>query len=239
MKKIMSKYWMLMLAAMLPALSSGVSAHTVWLEPEEGQENVYRVYFGGHADELEAYDAKKLISVEAYDNAGERVSIERNETADGVLLGVEKNPSLFVVHFHNGIHTRDAQGRSFELPMSEVQGARSATNTPKYHKLILEWSAASIKEQGQAFEVIPLDTEQPMAGQPMRVKVVINGAPAEGIRLGHGEEGDAGLTDAEGIATFTPRPGLNRMWAGKRFPVTDNPDYTELSYEYLLGFYAQ
>lgn len=236
---MMRKFTHSTLAALLLALSSGVSAHTVWLEPEASQDNVYRVFFGGHAGALEAYDPQKLISVEAYDTAGATVSVTRNVTADGVLIETGANPALFVVHFHNGIHTRDAQGRSIERRMSEVEGARSATNTPKYHKLIVEWNAQSIQEQGQEFEVIPLDAEQPRAGQPMRVKVVINGEPAEGIRLGHGEEGDAGLSDAQGIATFTPRPGLNRMWAGKRFPITDNPDFTELSYEYLLGFYAR
>lgn len=227
------------IAAVLLGLTSSAVAHTVWLEPEPGQTNVYRVFFGGHAGALEAYDARKLISVVAYDQAGASVDVARNETADGVLLSAEANPALFVVHFHNGIHTRDAQGRSFERPMSQVEGARSATNTPKYHKLIVEWNARSIAAQGQEFEVVPLDAEQPTAGQPMRVQVLINGEPAEGIRLGHGEEGDEGVSGADGVATFTPRPGLNRMWAGKRFPITDNPDFSELSYEYLLGFYAR
>lgn len=227
------------IAGMLLAFSSGAFAHTAWLEPEEGQENVYRLYFGGHAGELEAYDAKKLITVEAFDSRGGPVAVERDETDNGVLIRTPEEPALFAVHFDNGIHARDAQGRSFEAPMSEVPGSTRATYTPKYHKFIIDWNAESIKPQGQQFEVIPLDTEQPRAGQPMRVKVVIDGEPAEGINLGHGEEGTEGTTNAEGIATFTPRPGLNRMWAGKRFPISDNTDYTELSYEYLLGFYAR
>jgi len=228
-----------LIAGMLLAFSSGVFAHTAWLEPEEGQEGVYRLYFGGHAGELEAYDAKKLISVEAFDSNGATIANERVETDSGVLIKTEQEPALFAVHFDNGIHARDARGRSFNVPMSELEGSTRATYTPKYHKFIIDWNAESIKPQGQEFEVIPLDTEQPRAGQPMRVKVVINGEPAEGINLGHGEEGTEGTTDAEGIATFTPRPGLNRMWAGKRFPIEGNKDYTELSYEYLLGFYAQ
>lgn len=227
------------IAGTLLAFSSGVIAHTAWLEPEEGQEGVYRLYFGGHAGELEAYDADKLITVEAFDSTGGEVAVEKVETDNGVLLRTSEEPALFAVHFDNGIHARDAQGRSFDGPMSEVPGATRATYTPKYHKFIIDWNAESIAPQNQQFEVIPLDAEQPRAGQPMRVKVVIDGEPAEGINLGHGEEGNEGTTNAEGIATFTPRPGLNRMWAGKRFPVSDNKDYTELSYEYLLGFYAR
>lgn len=227
------------IASMLLAFSSGTFAHTAWLEPEEGQENVYRLLFGGHAGELEAYNAEKLITVDAFDSTGGTISVEREETASGVLIKTPEQPALFALHFDNGIHARDAQGRSFNVPMSEVPGSTRATYAPKYHKFIIDWNAESIKPQNQMFEVIPLDTEQPRAGQPMRVKVVINGEPAEGVNLGHGEEGNEGTTDASGIATFTPRPGLNHMWAGKRFPITDNKDYTELSYEYLLEFYAR
>jgi nickel transport protein len=92
---------------------------------------------------------------------------------------------------------------------------------------------------GQAFEVTPLDAATPMAGQPMRVRVTLNGRPLAGARLGHGEEGEAALTDAEGVASFTPVKGSNRLWAGRRWPVTDIPQYTQLSHEYLLGFEAK
>jgi len=228
-----------LIAGIVLAFSSGVFAHTAWLVPEEGQQNVYRLQFGGHGGVLEPYEADKLITVDAFDSSGEAVTVESEETESGVLIHVSEEPALFAVHFDNGYHARDAQGRSFNVRMSELPGSTRATYAPKYHKFIIDWNAESIKPQGQTFEVIPLDAEPPRAGQPMRVKVVINGEPAEGINLGHGEEGTEGTTNAEGIATFTPRPGLNGMWAGKRFQVTDNKDYTELSYEYLLGFYAQ
>jgi hypothetical protein len=61
------------------------------------------------------------------------------------------------------------------------------------------------------------------------------------VKLGRGEEGTANdpVTDAEGVASFVPAIGFNRLWAGKRIPVSGNPDYTELSYEYSFGFYAK
>lgn len=220
-------------------LSSSVVAHTAWLEPEDGQDNTYRLYFGGHANELEAYEAHKLKTVAVYDSEGRDVEFERSDSDNGIVLNTKRDPALFVVHFHNGIHARDPQGRSFNVPMSELPGATMATNTPKYHKFIVQWNDESIKAQGQEFEVIPLDVAPPQAGRAMRVKVVMDGMPVAGVALGHGEEGNEGVSNADGIAIFTPRPGLNRLWAGKRFQVSDNEDYTELSYEYLLGFYAQ
>jgi nickel transport protein len=60
------------------------------------------------------------------------------------------------------------------------------------------------------------------------------------VKLGAGEDGGdmAPVTGADGIATFTPVAGFNKMWAGRREAVSGNPAYTELSYEYLLGFTA-
>lgn len=40
-------------------------------------------------------------------------------------------------------------------------------------------------------------------------------------------------------ATFVPKAGFNKLWAGHRIEQKDNPRYTELSYEYLLGFDAR
>jgi len=119
-----------------------------------------------------------------------------------------------------------------------VPGASEATNALKYHKTIVQWSPVVTLELGQRFEVVPLRDSQPRAGEPMRVKVLLDGKALPGVKLGQGEAGDAGETNAEGIATFVPQPGFNRLWAGKRFAV-DEPGYTELSYEYLLGFEAR
>ncbi|MEL7044244.1 MAG: hypothetical protein AAGL66_04390, partial [Pseudomonadota bacterium] len=75
------------------------------------------------------------------------------------------------------------------------------------------------------------------AGRTMRVQVLLDGNPVAGVRLGRGEEGEGEITDGEGVASFIPRPGFNRLWAGRRMSV-DAPGYTELSYEYLLTFEA-
>jgi len=67
----------------------------------------------------------------------------------------------------------------------------------------------------------------------------MNGEPATGIKVGRGEDNAESVTDTDGVATFIPEAGSNRIWAGKRIGTTAEPRYTELSYEYLLGFTAQ
>jgi nickel transport protein len=216
-------------------------AHTAWLTPVPGQAGVYRVEFGGHAGKLEPYDAAKVKTVQALDAAGAALPVSRTLAPDGgVMLTVAGAPALIAMHFDNGIHTRTAAGGpSIPRPMSEVSGAVSAVNALKHHKTIVAWSSVVTRPLGQAMEVVPQDAAQPQAGQPMRVRVLIDGRPAAGVRLGHGEEGEAGQTDTDGYALFTPVKGPNKLWAGRRTAVVGNPAYTQLSYEYLLGFDAR
>lgn len=231
----------ILLGAALAGFASLSSAHTVWLERAAQGSSDYRVMFGGHAGKIEKYDPAKLKSVDATDASGHALKVSKTVGAEGVSLHVDGTPSIIAMHFDNGIHTRGISGPSVEKPMNEVSGATRATYAVKYHKTITDWSPRATKALGQPFEVVPLDASAPRAGQPFRVRVTQEGKPVPGVKLGRGEEGGANdpVTDAEGIAAFVPQAGFNKLWAGKRVVVEGNPKYTELSYEYLLGFDAK
>jgi len=216
-------------------------AHTVWLQAVPQKQGDFQVLFGGHAGKLETYQPEKIKQIEALDRQGKKLSVKRDATADGVRLHVQGSPALISMHFDNGIHSRPPRGPSVEKPMNEVPGATRATYAVKYHKTVVDWAPLVIETLGQPFEVVPLSAQQPVADQPFRVRVLQNGKPVAGVRLGHGEEGTATdpITDAEGTAAFVPKPGFNRLWAGKRIAVMGNPKYTELSYEYSFGFDAR
>lgn len=226
-----------LIACALGFAALSAQAHTVWLEPATAA-GEYRVMFGGHAGQLESYKPEKLKTVEALDASGKKLAVKRTVTADGVRIRVDGKPALISMHFDNGIHTRTESGPSIEKPMNEVPGAKRATYAVKYHKTIVDWSPLAVKTFGQPFEVVPLDSAKPQAGKPMRVKVLQDGKPVAGVKLGRGEEGTPKdpVTNAEGVAEFVPQRGFNKLWAGKRIQTSANPQYTELSYEYLLGF---
>lgn len=216
-------------------------AHTVWLEAVNGSTSDYQVVFGGHAGAIQTYDPQKIKSIDAYDSQGKRLDVKQSLNADGARLSISAKPALVAMHFDNGIHTRTATGPSVAKPMNEVPGATRATNAVKYHKTIVQWGSTLTKPLGQPFEVVPIDTETPKAGRPLRVKVLRDGKPVAGVKLGRGEEGTAAdpVTNADGIAAFTPVKGFNKLWAGQRIAIENNPRFTELSYEYLLGFHAE
>lgn len=233
------------LAALMSAtlMVTGATAHTVWLEPAGGDgdmHDTWRVRFGGHGGTLEQYDPAGLGAVDAFDAAGSRLEVNRDVDGEGVLLRVAAPPAVMTLHFDNGIHSRPPRGPSVPKPMDQVPGATRATRAVKYAKTIIEWSPQAVVVMGQPFEVIPVSDAAPKAGRPFRVRVLLDGAPVAGVKLGRGEEGgvDAPVTNSDGLAVFLPERGWNRLWAGKRIPVSGNRQYTELSYEYLLGFQA-
>lgn len=212
------------------------NAHTVWLEPAD-KADTYNVLFGGHADKLETFNPEKLKQIDAFDRNGHTLTVKRQDSQTGSQLTLLPDTALVAIYFDNGIWSKNKMGKSINKPMSAVAGATKATRAVKYHKTVLHWSEQVKHSLGQAFEVIPLNATQPIAGKAMQVKVLLNGKPLAGVRLGHGEIGEAEQTNAQGIAHFTPHAGFNKLWAGKRFQVKQ-ADYTELSYEYLFGFTA-
>lgn len=236
-----SKSRPLALSAILACCASNAFAHTVWLEPVEQSAGDFQVFFGGHAGKLETYRPEKLKTVDAVDKNGKVLAVSRKVTADGLRLHVDGAASMIAMHFDNGIHSRPPTGPGVEKPMSEVPGATRATYAVKYHKTVVDWSPLVTKAIDQPFEVVPLSAQQPAADQPFRVRVLQDGKPVAGVKLGRGEEGTAAdpVTDADGVAAFVPKAGFNRLWAGKRIAVTGNPQYTELSYEYSFGFDAK
>jgi nickel transport protein len=231
----------LALSTILACYATGAFGHTVWLEPVARSAGDYQVLFGGHAGKLETYQPAKLKQVDAVDKSGKSLVVSRNVTADGVRLHVDGSPAMIAMHFDNGIHSRPPTGPTVEKPMNEVPGSTRATYAVKYHKTVVDWSSLVTQVIGQPFEVVPLSAQQPVADQPFRIRVLQDGKPVAGVKLGRGEEGTAAdpVTDADGVAAFVPKSGFNRLWAGKRIAVTGNPKYTELSYEYSFGFDAK
>ncbi|CAL94835.1 DUF4198 domain-containing protein [Azoarcus olearius] len=228
------------LAALLcAALAGPAAAHTVWLEADSARAGDYLVRFGGHADKLESYPAEKLGAVHAYDAAGAPLAVQREDGAEGVRVRAAGAPVLLTASYDNGYWSKTANGKSINKPMNEVAGVRSAVHAIKFHKTIVQWGEQATRALGQPFELRPLAATPARAGQPLQLEVLIDGKPAPGIRVAFGEEGADAVSDDKGIATLTPRAGLNRLWAGRRQAVSNDPRLTELSIEYSLVFSAR
>lgn len=225
-------------ALLFGAIALPAAAHTVWLVPETSGSG-WHVLFGGHGGQTNPYPAEKLKTVSALGADGKALRITRRTAADGVHLTVSGRPSLILAHYDNGIHTTRSNGPAVEKPMNEVANALKATRAIKYHKTVAAWTPIVARAAGQPFEVVPVSATQPVGGTPMQLRVLIGGKPAANILVSRNEEGGDVRTNANGIASFTPQRGFNKVWAGKRTPIAGNPAFTEESIEYSLGFFAR
>lgn len=219
------------------ALHAGAAlAHNVWLEADAA--GGYLVQFGGHEGKREAFDAAKLQSVQAFDRRGRAIDVTVTPRDGGAYVRPAKQAALLAASFDNGYFSKVGDGPMVNKPMTENPGATAGVHAVKYHKTIIQWGAIAKKPLGQPFEIVPLTHETPHAGQPLRVQVLLDGKPAEGIRLSMGEKGAPVNTAADGTATVTPAAGTNQLLAIRRTPVTGDPRTTSHSFEYLLAFPA-
>lgn len=227
------------LAALIAAAglhAPAAQAHNVWLEADAG--GGYTVQFGGHEGQLEAFDAAKLKSVQAFDRRGRQIAVTLTLKDGGVRVLPAHQAALLAAHFDNGFFSKVGEGAMVNKPMTENPGATSGVHAVKYHKTIIQWGAIAKKPLGQPFEIVPLTHETPHAGQPLPVQVLFDGKPIEGIRLSLGEKGAPVTSAADGTATVTPAAGANQLLAIRRMPVVGDARTTSLSYEYLLAFPA-
>lgn len=238
-RSVLKRVFFSVLASAALVSASAATAHTAWLV-QDAQPGVWLLMFGGHEGKTQPAVPAKLKTVTAVDALGSPLEVSRLVEGNEVRVVVAGEPAMLALHYDNGIHTRMArQGPSIERPMNEVPGAASATAALKYGKTIVHWAPVVTQPINQPLEVIPMTATQPRAGEPMLVQVWLNGQPAAGVKLGRSEEGADAVTDESGMANFVPTAGFNKVWAGKRIATSNNPSYTELSYEYSLGFEAQ
>lgn len=214
--------------------SVATQAHNIWLEPASG--NQYAIKFGHET--TEPYPLSKLTHVQQIDAQGKRSDLSPNfqKTA-----GEKGEASVQIAHgdivfleFNNGVWSKLPSGKYVEKTKKEAPTAEFSINPMKLGKAILNWSEQAFKPHNQAYELVPL--AKPEAGKPLQILVLHNGKPVEGIKVGLGEDQPFNLSNAQGIAAFTPTKGFNKVWAEFEEKVADNPDYSDRSYEYMLTF---
>lgn len=233
----MNRLHVLLATLALLAPLSAARAHTAWIEAAG---DGYVVRFGGHEGKTEPYAADKVKSVQAVDAQGRALTVSARAGDDGVRLTVAGAPAVLALHFDNGIWSRAPGGRSQPLPLDAHPGATQATHAVKYAKTIVQWTAAAAQPLGQPFELLPLQSQPPRAGQPLRLRVLVDGKPAAGIAVGRDEnDPQPARSDADGVVTLRPVAGQNALWSGQRSAVSGDPRLTQRSVEYVLRFPAQ
>lgn len=219
--------------ALLLTLAGPAAAHDAWFEAAGGG----FVIRYGH-EKAESYDPAKVKSLAAYAADGASLTVERRPAEkDGLVFSVKGKPALLALHFDNGFWSKTAEGTK-NLPKTDAPGATGSVYSLKYGKAILEWSAFVTKPLGQRLEIVPLMANPPHTGERLAVRVLWEGKPLPGVKIGKGEYELSATTDVDGKAALPVEHGLQSIWVGRRAPLADDPRADTLSVSALLRFEA-
>lgn len=210
----------LALLAAAPAL-----AHDLWLEPDPA--GVRAVY--GHAGEGGGADRYRLFEVKAQAAAGKgAVSL-----LDAAKPGYDTMPPLALppaaggarvvaARYDGGFWVKTAMG-SRNTNRLNVPDALESRWSLKFAKLVLPGAQALSGAVGHRLEIVPLaDPYRLKAGEPLKVRVDLDGKPLPGAALTIGapnsEQAAKMEADEAGTAEIAARPGLTLLNVSRKVP---------------------
>lgn len=210
----------------LPAI-----AHNVWLE-QAAKRDDYVVKFGHMT--TEAYPAHKLTSVTAILQDNNPQPLTTHMVQGEAHTTLPTDTQLVLIHFNNGTWCKLPNGKYVERSQAKAVDVATCMSAQKVGKAVIKRGDTFLKSQHDHYELIPQN--QPEVGKPLAVLALQNGKPLQGIGIGEGEDSSLQKTNAQGIAYYIPKPGLNKIWAEFTEETPNNQEYKSISTEYLLTF---
>ncbi|MDD0841686.1 DUF4198 domain-containing protein [Pseudomonas sp. Gutcm_11s] len=228
----------------LPLLLAGLlvcgqaAAHGLWTEQRRGNHEV--VY--GHGAEDSAFKAQKISGAWAYDAGGKMIPVSVQRLDDHARLQPLRAPAVLAVALDNGAWSQTPDKQWVNQGRNQVPNSTHSLHTYKYSLAIHQGGAKLPDLSKLRMAIVP--QSDPLAvgpGKPLRVRVLVDGKPLQGVKLigdyrGMPDEVSA-TSDAEGYATLTVRnAGLNIIAASAYVPVKGDADIDELGFFSSLTF---
>ena len=214
---------------LLAAFACGIGsaqAHGIWFAPRV---NELAIVYGHGAEDLDVIKRKeKFGPMQGFDSKGAPVDAAFKVTDRLLLADLQNKPSFVAATMDNGLWTQGPDGKWVSKGRDEVPGHKESGRYLKYAVHIRgELSGELPVLAGQRLQIIPLVKHMPHhAGEALKVKVLFNGKPVAGARVGHDYVGDPDAkprrTGKDGIATLKVRnQGLNVISATFDAPPDD------------------
>lgn len=202
----------LLLAPLLATLlASHAQAHGLWTEQRRG--NIEVVY--GHGAEDDAFKAEKVSGAWAFDGQGRMVPVTIERLPDHARLKPLKAPATLAVALDNGPWSQTADKQWINQGERQVPGAIASIHTWKYSLAFYEEGARLPELKRVRLAIVPeVDPLEVGPGNPLPVRVLLDGKPAAGVELIGDYRGEPDAvstrTNAEGRAKVMVRnAGLN------------------------------
>jgi nickel transport protein len=221
--------------------TTGAWAHGAWVAERWGELGV--IY--GHGAGDDAYDPARITSVEAVGEDGNVMAVEIERRESHAVLKPAGEPAAIALEFDNGYWTEDADGKWVNKPKDEVPGARSGGHYIKNSLSLIHPHDGLPAFPKQALQIVPLDNPVGRkAGDPIRLRVLYEGAPLEGVEVTLDYVNQASLksakTDADGEVVVQIRnDGLNVLAVDHGIALDGDPKADTTGYTATLSFVAE
>jgi nickel transport protein len=201
----------LIFIALLPTLAS---AHGIWFAQRSGD---MALVYGHGAEDLDIIKRiPKVQALHAFDDQGKPVTAAWKQTDRLLLVESPAKPAALATSLDNGLWSKGPDGKWVAKGKDEVPGATESGRYIKYTVYLSQpLPVGSESLPGQTLQIIPLAKEFPHhSGKPMKFKVLFEGKPAAGAKVGLDYVGDPEakpvVTGKDGIVTLKVRnQGLN------------------------------
>lgn len=209
-------------------------AHQAWVE-KKGKKIVV-LY--GHGDRHDPYDPAKIKEVKGFDIKGKSVPVKIVREKDSVSLSPKGKVAVITATFDGGFSVKTTEGTKKGVSKRDVKEYISATQSVKYCKTFLGPSDVFAEPVGLKLEIIPLkDPLSLKLGDELEMKVLYEGKPVEGVKIGIAGYTTDKVTDKEGLAKIKiNNKGMQVIAAGHKIPLRDNPDVDVLSISTSITF---
>lgn len=196
------------------ALPIGASAHGIWFAQRSGD---MALVYGHGAEDLDIIKRiPKVQSLHALDEQGKPLTAAWKKTDRLLLVDTQGKPKALATSLDNGLWSKGPDGKWVAKGKDEVPGATESGRYIKYTVFLSNpLPAGSEALPGQTLQIVPMAKEFPHhAGKPMKFKVLFEGKPVAGAKVGHDYLGDPEAkpvtTGKDGVVTLKVRnQGLN------------------------------
>ena len=167
-------------ALLVPAAAP---AHTIWFAQRAGE---LALVYGHGAEDLSVIKRwDKVTAVGGVDGSGKPVAVELKRGEHLALVNLVNAPVIVTATMDNGLWTQGPDGKWANKGKDEVPGAKVSGRYLKYSSHWRELPKGPAQPvAGLMFQIVPISTTFPQhMGQPLKVRVLLDGKPAPGARV--------------------------------------------------------
>ncbi|WP_031387181.1 DUF4198 domain-containing protein [Desulfonatronum thiodismutans] len=211
-------------------------AHYLWVEPGE---EAYHVRRGLIPDGIDAFDARHITVIRAFDSKGQGTEIERFNEPDGVRIAFGVNPAVLAVTAEWGHRVNTPDGKKFlSKPEAAEQGFEvlSAFTSTQYSKTFFSSGGLWREPFDIPLEIVALSEQDNLfPGDMLILKVLFNGKPLPDCPVRYSLSKEESRTDKDGIVhILIAGDGWQSFFATH---TEVEPETSDVDYRQLMSFF--